>query len=223
LRLRDFNKNRSLFDALRFGIVSGISSLEGKDKKELSAILSENLDNKDAVILISEEKKPAKEFGFLLKKPVLSQEFKDLDSAQARRFLQEASKERDLKLDRESQELLIKVYEGNVWGLVTELDKLALLNKREVSYEMLKSHSDLSFLANVYSTIHEMRNSRRIERRLSLLEQSMLRNVDSGMIFNIFSTFLKDLAERVRAADYDVLVKSGRLEYQEALFALLLN
>ena len=221
-KLKDFSKNRSLFDAVKLGVISGLSNLEAKEKKELLAILKGNLENKDVVILIDEDKKPSKEFNFLLKKPTLFQEFKLLAGTQLRKFLQVTASERNLKLDRASQDLLVQVYEGNIWGLVTELDKLALLDKKEVTAELLKNHSDLSLLTNVYSVIHEIRNSRKVERRLSLLEQLSVRNIDSGMIFNILSSFIKDAAGKKEVANYDILVKSGKLEYPEALFSLVL-
>ena len=65
-KLKDFSQAQSLFEVSKLGIISEISGLEDKNQKELIKILKENLESKDLTLIIESDKKPAKEFNFLL-------------------------------------------------------------------------------------------------------------------------------------------------------------
>ena len=76
---------------------------------------------------------------------------------------------------------------------------------------------------NIFSTINQMRNSKNIASRLSLLEELLSRSEDPAMIFNIMAVSpFADKAWKEKIADYDVAVKSGKLEYDEALLDMIL-
>jgi len=223
-KLKDFSQAQSLFEVSKLGIISEISGLEDKNQKELIKILKENLESKDLTLIIESDKKPAKEFNFLLKEPIIAHKFENLTGMESQKFLQAEIKKRNLVLDKESQNLLMVAYGGDAWGLVTELDKLSLLDEKKINKKILENHQDIFLPVNIYETINEMRNSKNTGNRLSLLEELLERSEGPRMIFNILvASPYQDQAEKEKAADYDVAVKSGKLEYEEALLDLCLE
>ena len=241
-KLKDFAKAQSLFDDLKLGIIRGGGDLEKKEQKEYSELLKENLKSKDPVLIVLENKRPVKEFKFLLEKPARFQEFENLTGDKLQDFLQKEIKNRELVLDKESQNLLMAAYSGDTWGLVTELDKLSLLDpirehggshlasasngasEKKINKKILENHLDIFLPVNIYNIINEMRNSKSAGARLSLLEELFSRSQDPAMIFNIAAVApYADEKWKEKIADYDAGIKSGKLEYEEALLDLILN
>ncbi len=222
--LKDFMNAQSLFGDVKLGVVYGGTGLEKEFKKEYIAFLKENIKTKDPVLVIIEDKKPTKEFNFLLDKPVLSQDFESLTWIRFKNFFDSAAKERGLQFDPEGEDLILRTCSGDTWALITELDKLVLLNEKKITLGMLKNHLHASLPVNIFSMIYEMRNARQIGDRLFLLEELLSRNEDSGMIFNVAAASPYGDAEfKKRVADYDAAVKSGKLEYEEVLTSLALE
>lgn len=223
-KLKDFSKSQSLFESSKVGAVFGIGDLEDKNKKDLINLLKENLKSKDLTLIINGDKKPTKEFNFLLKEPVISWEFENLAGTPLEKFLLKETGGRGLVLDKESENLLSQVYSGDSWGLVTELDKLALLNEKKITKKVLENHLHASLPINIFSTINQMRSAGSVGRQLVLLEELLSRSEDPVMIFNVMAVSpYGDQNWKVRVADYDAAVKGGKLEYEEALTDLVFN
>lgn len=222
--LKDFIQARSLFDDLKLGVIHHGSDLGKETKKEYVALLKENIKTKDPVLILIEDKKPTKEFNFLLEKPVLSQDFEALTWIRFKAFFNQEIEKRGLQFDRESEDLLLRTYSGDTWALVTELDKLALLNEKKITSAILKNHLHASLPVNTFSMIYEMRNARQVGERLMLLEELLSRSEDSAMIFNVVAASpYGDTEFKGRVADLDAAVKSGKLEYEEVLLKLVLG
>ncbi len=223
-KLKDFSKSQSLFESSRVCVVWGIGDLEGKGEKDLINLLKENLKSKDLTLIINEGKKPTKEFNFLLKEPVISNKFENLSGNELQDFLEKEIKKREIVLDKESQNLLMAAYSGDTWGLVTELDKLSLLDGKKINKKILENHLDIFLPVNIYDVIYKMRDSKSAGARLSLLEELFSRSEDPAMIFNITAiSSYADKKWKESVADYDAAIKSGKLEYQEALLDLILG
>ena len=170
-KLKEFSKSQSLFESFRACMICGIGNLEGKPEKEFINLLKENLKSKGLTLIINEEKKPTKEFNFLLKEPVISNKFENLSGGDLRDFLQKETKKRELTMDKESENLLMAAHSGDAWGLVTELDKLSLLDEKKISKKILENHLDIFLPVNIYNITNEMRNSKSAGARFSLLEE----------------------------------------------------
>lgn len=223
-RLQDFVKARSLFDSFKLGVVRGGSTLEKTSQKEYTELLKENLKVKEQVLVISEDKKPTKDFKFLLERPVLHQEFENLSGAELSKFFDQEAKARDLNFDSAGKDLLLQAFANDSWGLVTELDKLFLLDEKRIGLKILENHLDVSLPVNIFSTINQIRNSSRKSERLFLLEELLSRSEDPAMIFNIMAVSpYADAGWKQKVADYDAAVKSGKLEYEEVLLELSLS
>src|SRR3989338_7935126 len=190
-KLKDFIKSRSLFDELKLGIVENGSALNGSAssplRKEYISLLRENINAKEPILLVLDDKAPNKDFKFLLDKPVISQEFENYDYQKFGIFIQMEAKKRGIGLDAECQNLLAQMYSGNTWGLITELDKLALLDEKKITKTILEKHAEISLPLNIFSALGEMQSARNAGARLSVLEELFSRSQDPAMSFNISS------------------------------------
>lgn len=225
-KLKDFTKAQSLFDKVKLGIINNGSFLEGAPQKEYIALLKENAESKEPTLVILENKKLTKDFNFLfdLNKPNLLQEFENLSGGKLKVFLRKEAKKKSLALDWESENLLMQVYAGDTWGLVTELEKLSLLDEKKMDLAVLEKHLHALLPINIFESINQMRYSKNIASRLTILENLLLRSEEPGMIFNILAVSpYQNQAEKEKAADYDAAIKSGKLEYEEALTDLVLS
>ncbi len=221
-KLKDFVKARSLFAELKLGIVENYRQLADKELKELSVLLKENLNAKEPILVLLDDKAPNKDFKFLLEKPALAQEFENYAGPKFAVFAQMEAKKRGLALDSESQNLLAQMFGGNTWGLITELDKLALLDEKKITKTILEKHAEISLPMNVFGALSALQNSGRPSARLKILEELLGQAGDPAMIFNFWSSLAKAPEDKTKFADYDAAVKSGKLEYEEVLLSLCL-
>lgn len=221
---RDFLKSNSLFDSFKLGLVYGGEDLDGADEKDFRKFLKENLENRESVLVVIFNKKPLKDYKFLLESPVISQEFENLSGQKFSIFLQKEAEKKGLKADRASLELLAQVFSGNSWAAVTELDKFFLLDDRKMTAEIVKDHIDVFSDMDIFSTLNQMRSSRSAGERLRIFEELLARNTDPAMIFNITAVSPYEKKEwKELMADYDTAVKSGKLEYEEVMLDMILK
>ncbi|NCN52972.1 hypothetical protein GW950_00735 [Candidatus Wolfebacteria bacterium] len=221
--LNDFVKAISLFDNMKLGVIEHKTLASKKEEKEYINILKENIKSKDVVLIVLSERKPTKTFSFLLKAPVFFQEFDTLKGSLFIDFLKKEASKKGIEFDQESRDLLASVYEGNTWGLITELDKLALLNTKKITKRVLEKYVDVSIPIDIFRTLGEITSAYNIGEKLTLLEELFKRSGDSAMIFNFLTTFSRSRGEKKMMADYDVAIKKGKLEYEEALVDYMLR
>ncbi len=214
-KLQEFMSNRSMFEASKLVILE--NPFEVKEIKGLKDILKAENKSQEVTVIISAETKGSANFGFLgkLEEPSRSQEFKKIEGASLTAFIKNEAVKRKLKLSTPTIEALKSVFDGNSWGVITELDKLALSKEQSVETQLVQE--------NFYELVNTLRSSRDIKKRLSALEfiLSGLKE-DPARAFNTlaYRIFTVDFARQL--ADYDLAIKSGRLDYEEALLDLAL-
>jgi len=223
LKLKDFSKSQSLFEISRLGVVSGIKDLDEKYQKELIKIFKENLKFKDLTLIISEEKKLIENFGFLTKKPVITESFERLKENEFADFFQKAAESRNLIFDLESRDFLLLAYAGDSWGLIQELDLLALLDEKTITKKLLDNYASITSPLDIFSLLGDFVYSQRVSERLSALEILFDHSEDPVKIFNMLGAMMRTSAEKIKMADYDAAIKSGKLEYPEALLEIALS
>jgi len=205
-RFGDFIKNQSLFDSFKLAIIFEAFISENKNFAEL---LKAHLNSKNIILLISVDKKLPKEFNFILNSSaetsVLSQSFEKLETTQIENFVKKEALKRDLKLPIQTINSLVRANSSDLWGIVNDLDKLELGGKLE------ESLAEPEF----FSLINRVRRG-----DITALE-ILLHKQEPAMIFNIIASQAgPDLKEKM--ADYDVAIKSGKLDYEEALLSVIL-
>jgi DNA polymerase III delta subunit len=224
-----FLRNRPIFEAARLAVVENAFEI---DAKKLAAVLAPIISEKGLQVLIVERDKPVKALAFLLEKPVLSQKFEALVGAELVSFIKEEGKKRGIAFADSAAAFLATVYVGQSWAAVTEIEKLASLKGAPVDASGAEKTGfatitrrdldafDLEAAPNYWALLNGMK-SFDIHNRMQALETLLGINDPPAKIFNILSA---QAGEKIgRMAAYDLAVKSGKLEYEEALVDLALG
>lgn len=193
-KFKDFATAQSLFDTYKFGILYGAEEAEAK---ELNPILESILDSKTIIIALVAEKN-LHNLTALGKKDVINQNFENLEGSALDVFVRAEAGKRGLKFSGEIP--------GDSWTIVTELDKMALGGSPEAVF-------------GGYNFFNLMRQAMRGD--LSALTV-LLEKEEPAMVFNVMASQSSGPA-KIKMADYDVAIKSGKLDYPEALLDLALG
>lgn len=213
---KSFLRNQSIFESAKLVVISGILEVPAKGLAEELKLF---LESKSVTVIISTPDKPGKELNFLLKKPVLVQEFDVLKGKEWNLSVRGEIKKRGMNFAPAAEDFLEKVYEGNPWRLVTELDKLRCLELEIIDRKDLEKMG-LEVMPNFWSLILGFK-SRFLGDRLRALEKMLGTNEPTAKVFNIIAYQLPEKIEKI--ADYDLAIKSGKMDYEEALVDLVVS
>lgn len=235
---------QSLFDPVMLIDLENAYALE---KKDITAYLAPHIGSSTIVVLISEDSKPTKDFDAITapkekaakksaatktkavgkkakepagepKKPiVIMQEFAYFEGAQWQAYVKALADKAGVVLTKPALVLLTGIYEKNTWGLVTELQKIASLSKKEIDsidIEGADSPEVPSFFAMIGALKHQD-----IKVRLSMLEKLIALGDPAAKTFHMLAYQSGNV---MQFAKYDFFVKSGKLEYDEVLLDALL-
>ncbi len=229
LKLKEFSGQRLLFDNKKMAVLNNIFEIE---TKELKDFFKKYLDSEDFTILISEDKLPPKELEFMIKKAFKVEEFKELKDESWRFFIQKEAKERKAVLTLGAINFLAEVYENDSWGLVNELDKISLIEPispispiRLIDVQDLKKIGDYNYeLPDIFAFINAVSRNWPLARRMNALEKLFISQEEPVKIFNIFAS-LNRLPRQIikKLADGDIMVKSGKMDYEEVLIDLAIG
>jgi DNA polymerase III delta subunit len=161
----------------------------------------------------------------LLDKPTISQKFETLAGAELIAFIAAEAKENGVKLTTSAAQFLASVYGSDTWGLVTELQKLGgfgvgadgaakTIDKKDLDV------FDLEVAPNYWGLMNGLK-SFDIKNRLFAFETMLASNDPAAKIFNILASQWQEKTPHM--AEYDLAVKSGKVDYEEALVDLLIS
>ena len=208
-KLKRFVVDQSLFGkGYKFAVLRNASLV---DAKELKKVFEPILEYKETTIVVSEDKKLDKTLDTLLLKSFHSESFDALEESDFSRFLEAEARIRGLKLKVSDRDLLARLYEGDSWGLIQQLEKMSLGGAPEASLET----------PELFPLMFQLAGSASLPRKLSALAW-LLEYEEPAKVFNIIAV-QKNSALQKKMADYDIAVKSGKLEYEGALLDLTLS
>ena len=214
----EFSRSNPLFETAKLAVLENTFELE---TARLVKLLEPFAADKAITLLLSEREKPVKALGFLLEKPVISQKFENLEGAEWAAYVAVQAKKFGVKLAPTAAQFLATVYQGNSWALATELQKLGGWSRADRAFE--KKDLDglgLETAPNYWMLLTGLR-SPDVRARLSTLERLFAMSDPAAKIFNILASQWKE--KTARMAELDFAVKSGKLEYEEALVDLVLG
>ncbi len=215
-QLAEFLKTQSIFDVAKLAIIENAFEI---DPPKLAAVLKPLVSQKDVNVLISEKSKPVKALAFLLEKPTFVQQFEALAGAEWTAFIHAEAKKNGLTLSPSAAQFLGTVYAGNSWGLATELEKLLSFGKAAIEKSDLDGF-DLEAAPNYWALLNGLKSAD-IKNRLSALETLFAINDPAPKIWNIIAAQAGERAPHM--AEYDLKIKSGKLEYEEALVDFVIS
>ncbi|MST04344.1 MAG: hypothetical protein EXS49_02140 [Candidatus Pacebacteria bacterium] len=202
-KFNDLIKSTSLFQNKRLIILKNIEELESiKDIKES---LKSIIDNKNEYAVIEFNKKPTKEFDFLIKGAENKEEFSKLNIKEFKLFLEKEAKLNNLKVTKANIEEVAEIFEGKTFEAMMELERISLGEKSDTK----------TIIPEFFPLIQKLKNGRSVSEKIVTLEYLLINN-DSAKIFNILSSLMGPKTKPIMA-DYDIAVKSGKLEYDEAI------
>jgi len=211
-KLANFFSGLSLFNTKKFAVVDNV--FETKEKKRLKKILELALDDKETILIITSIEEPLKTFSFLLEKPAVPEYFPEITKKEANAFIVSEAKRRKLDLDSDSIDNLAQNFGDDLWAIGTELDRLALSRDKEITVE---------FNEEYFPLLNSLKSSNLKTRIVALEKLLTARGDEPARIFNGLAYGFG--TERIirKLADYDVAIKSGKLDYEEALLDLVLS
>jgi DNA polymerase III delta subunit len=219
--LGEFLKTQSIFETTKLAVLENAFEL---DAPKLAKLLKPFVEEKNITIVIAGKDKPVKALAFLLEKPTISQKFETLSGAERMAWLATEAKKNGVALTPAASQFLASVYESDTWGLVTELQKLAGLRNGTGSGKTIDKKDldvfDLEVAPNYWGLINGLKNYD-IKNRLYAFETMLASNDPPAKIFNILASQWQEKTPHM--AEYDLAVKSGKVDYEEALVDLLIS
>jgi DNA polymerase III delta subunit len=215
--LGEFLKTQSIFETAKLAMLENAFEL---DAPKLAKLLKSFVEEKNITILIAEKDKPVKALAFLLEKPVLAQKFEQLAGAEWTAFIRAEAKKNDVALTPAAAQFLGTVYDGNTWGLITEIEKLGGFKNGGMIDKKDLDTFDFEVAPNYWGLINGLKNYE-IKNRLFAFETMLAANDPPAKIFNILASQWQEKTPHM--AEYDLAVKSGKVDYEEALVDLLIS
>ncbi len=213
---RGFTRSQSIFEDKKLAVLENTYEM---DEKQLAQVLAPLVNEKTTTILFSEKEAPNKALNFLLKKPATTEKFEYLKGQEWKDFVNRAARKLKISLSPEALLFLANVYQNNTWGFVTELEKIRDLKPTAIERRDLENLG-LDVLPDFWSTMNGLKNQE-LAQRLTTLEKIFARNEPPPKIFNILSSLWREKIPQM--AEYDLKIKSGKLDYEEALVDLVLS
>ena len=133
-------------------------------------------------------------------------------------FVRAQAKKSGVVLDAAAAQFLADVHQGNTWGLVTEIEKLVGLGRAVVARKDLDALG-LEVAPNYWALMNSLK-SVDSKNRLWALEKMLASGNPPPKIFNILASQWRE--KTAHMAEYDLKIKSGKLDYEEALVDLVL-
>lgn len=223
LKVRDFLNQPSMFVESKVAVVKESGSV---DEKEWRDLLRSHRETPKTFILVSDGRRPAKSFEFLLQEPVKTSSFEELTELKLAAFVKKEAAARGLVFSAQAWARFLSYLEAapdRTWLAVNELEKISLARLAQpVALDDLQKAINWLPKTDVWRLTRELAVSGDTRTRLGSLEKLFLQKEDGARIFNSLVYQVRG-SQISRLADYDVSVKSGGLEYEEALLDFVLG
>jgi hypothetical protein len=202
-RLKDFASGGGLFAKVTLAVVSNPADGE----KEFAKFLKEKVDDAHSTIIVVSDKKLPKDFAVL----GAGKEFEPLEAIEFLKFIKAEAKARELTVTDAQLKAIGEAYDGDTWAAMTEIERVSSGGAVEKFSPEIDS----------FGLIKTLSGSRDQAQRLRAL--TLLIDYDEpAKVFNLLAAFVFG-GNKIKMADYDLDVKSGRLEYPEVLLDYILT
>lgn len=220
-KIVDFINGRSLFDPLCMAAINlDIGDLSAEDLSLLSKSLKRAASDREMTVLLSAESNPSAELG-LEKSDIFSfWEIEPLEGSELPAYIIKEALSCGLKLSATDARSLISSFGGDLWAIGTELEKLSLSGASVTT--------DLYAGLNYFTVANSLKFGENPIERLTALEILLTKlkedpaRVFNGLAYSAPRGMLPEAWFKIMA-DYDIAVKSGKMDYAEALVDLAIR
>ncbi len=198
----------SLFDNFKFLIAKNLMPIGAEIEKEAKEVLEKIHSVKETILLVVADDEPNKKFSFILDKPSMVQEFEELVGSQFESFIKIESAKANLRLTPNILRELGATYQGNNWAVVSAIKSLST-NPQAVIGEKPRVS------ANIFPEAMAALKASSFKVSLPIIERLLIRE-DAAYVFNMLAS-ISSINDKKVFADYDVAIKSGKLDYETAI------
>lgn len=198
-------------DAINNEIFKRIVLLLGTDKESV-LVFNENWEKKDIPGIISSIIKDGnvKEFYF-----------EKLTERQVKIYLNKEMKLRNILVESSALDYLLKIFWGNIYACVNELEKLSFL-KVPITKTLLLSMDEYREEGGIFDFSRAVSFNSNLREKLFLWERLLFQRIDSYTVMNYLAKSAGNLPLIKKIANMDVSVKTGVLEPEQAILSMLL-
>ncbi len=236
VRAKDFLNQPSMFVESKVLVLKEAAREEHAGEAET---IKREITSEKTFIVISDSDAPHPEFSFLLKRSFQVHEFRLPNEGSFEKFLLGEARARGLSFEDPARRHFVDFIRASfppdepkknisfagerMWRTVTELEKLALVNRGEViSRSFIERYQQFLAQRNFYDLVRLLLSGRALEVRLGALEELFAGNADSARTFNTLC-YMAGGKDALFLAEADVGVKSGKLDYETALLKTALR
>lgn len=218
----DFLEQRSMFVDSK--VLVAYESGAPEDEGWIS-VLKKYASDQKTFILISDRGLSQQAFSSAQNVTAQSQAFDELDGRVLELFIKKELEALHLAFTEEAFRFFHRYISGipeRSWNVVNELQKISLSGFKEpVSLEDVEHMVQIQSRQAAFALAREILFTKDAYKKTALLEKGLLQGEAGAYLFNSLG-YQAQGADACRLAEYDVRVKSGKLEYEEALtlFAL---
>lgn len=216
-------KNRSIFSPRTLISIKDIDieSLSSDTRIFFENTLIKIIDSTEIIVLItSVQTTLAADISFLNNPSIKIQEFKNLSKDKLIFFVTKKAVEKGIKISEIDAQALIDSLSGDLWQINSELDKLVLAK----SYDPF-THQET---AGYFELLNTIKFSKEHKQKLIALETILYKlKEDPARVFNglAYSSPRGHIPYKWFGimADYDIAVKSGKMDYEDALLDFVIR
>ncbi len=235
-RFKDLCSQQTMFENRKLALIHNVFSIKGSD--EAQQILRSAATNESILAFISEftdetARNPRdrilvpKDLLFLINKPVFTELLDPLPDAKLAFFISAEAKKRSIIVSPEAADFLVFALRRDTQLIMNELEKVALYYNepsRELSRQDVELLIDYLESPDIFAFTNAVTKQGPIASRLTPLERLLINQEEPAKVFNIFAKnqFI-DLATVRMLADYDIAIKSGKLDYETAFVDICLK
>ncbi len=222
--IKEFVNQQSIFGGVKVAVVRNPSFSE--DERWLDFLRQKISDGNIHIFMSESRAKPLKAFEFLVKKPSDFYEFQELTGSNLSSFVVSESKKRGFSFSPEALSFFVSFLEGQKegksWMAVNEIEKFSFLSRETISLEDMAKSSRFPDFDEVWVLTKRILNSDKLGERAYFLEKLFMEEADPSYVFNSLAFGAKG-RDLMKLSDYDIMVKSGKLDFPEALFSFVLG
>jgi DNA polymerase III delta subunit len=148
--------------------------------------------------------------------------FESISESKIRALLSKEIREKGIKTDLPALNHLISVFNGDIYACLNELEKLSLLNV-PITKKLLLSMDEYQEESQIFEFSRAVSFNASLGEKLSLWERLSHQRVDGYIVLNYLAKAAGNLPLIKKIADADVSVKTGRLDPEQAILAMLLG
>jgi DNA polymerase III delta subunit len=215
--IREQIGTQSLFAASK--VIHIKNYTDGVDNKT-TVFLKKIVKSSSMVVILESEKKAPKwlvELAQLPERTVRIQEFSFLEGTAWFRYVQKTAEDMGVILDRDTVEYIAEINQKNTWKLIQDVAKLALSTNKVITKKEYERICAIESPHDFFSLVMAM-HTKQQNKKIRSVELLIRKGNDPAKIFNIVAVLARDNIKTY--AQLDILIKSGRIDYDDALLAL---